>query len=395
VELRAVFLLLLLWSTGMNACDLAGPGARCRRLGLWHASLGATLLAVGFLRLIAPSDLLPLLLLLCFLTCLLSGFPIGVLLAGRRSRPALLAYALLCAALIAAHGWELLSAGRLLPAAQAVLPVTVIYLGAMFVWMARPAYLLPGTARGGQEQRLRQAYSRIVETEHSLLVQDRLVAAGVLAAGAAHEFKNTLAGIRATVEHALRCAPSAAVADCLQLAREHTLQGQRTVSELLESLVRHGREEPERFLVLRALSPLLEIVRAASRREGIQLLIEIPETLEVNSRRGELEQMLLSLIRNASDSVRAQRAAGVQRGDGQIALRGRRLEEAVVIDVVDSGGGVPESVEPRLFQLAVSDKDSTGVGLYLAATLAERNGGSLSYFPVEAGSCFRLALPLP
>jgi C4-dicarboxylate-specific signal transduction histidine kinase len=175
--------------------------------------------------------------------------------------------------------------------------------------------------------------------------------------------------------------------------REHALEGQKAVTELLEHLVRHGREKPERFALLEALSPLLDMVRAASRREGIQLLVEIPEGLEVRSRKGELEQVLLSLIRNAADSLRARPQGGA--GARRIALRGRRLEEAVVIDVVDSGGGVAKAVEPRLFELAVSDKDSTGVGLYLAAALAERNGGSLSYFPVEAGSCFRLALPVP
>jgi len=401
VELRAVFLLVLVWSTGLHASALAGPGNWSRRLPAWHAAVGGSLLGLGLLRLIVGPALLPLLLLLCFLAGVLAVLAVGLLaklakLAGsRRTQRVLLPYALLCAALLVAHGWEVLSAGALLPAVQAALPVTVIYLGTLFVWLARrPQADFSGLLHvrpGSQEQRLRQAYARIVQTEHSLLVQDRLVAAGVLAAGAAHEFKNTLASILATVDHGLRSG-GARAAECLQLTREHALQGQRAVTELLEGLVRHGRERPERFLVLQALSPLLEIVRAASRREGIQFLVEIPEALEVTSRKGELEQVLLSLIRNAADSVRAHPAGAEE--VGQIALRGRRLEEAVIIDVVDSGGGVPKALEGRLFELAVSDKGSTGVGLYLAATLAERNGGSLSYFPVQAGSCFRLALPV-
>jgi len=49
---------------------------------------------------------------------------------------------------------------------------------------------------------------------------------------------------------------------------------------------------------------------------------------------------------------------------------------------------------PRLFHLGRSSRGSTGVGLYLARSLAERNGGSLAYRPADRGSCFTLSLPL-
>ena len=69
-------------------------------------------------------------------------------------------------------------------------------------------------------------------------------------------------------------------------------------------------------------------------------------------------------------------------------------EGHAVIEVRDNGGGVAPGAAHRLFSLSSPSDGGTGIGLYLSSSLAERNGGSLSYVPLSGGSCFRLVFPL-
>ena len=88
------------------------------------------------------------------------------------------------------------------------------------------------------------------------------------------------------------------------------------------------------------------------------------------------------------------RAPGAVGGRTPRAARGARGGPGgALVEVHDNAGGVPAAQVPRLFQPGGSTRGSTGVGLYLARCLAERNGGTLPYRPADGGSRFTLELP--
>jgi signal transduction histidine kinase len=89
------------------------------------------------------------------------------------------------------------------------------------------------------------------------------------------------------------------------------------------------------------------------------------------------------------DSVRSQ-AGGSER---KVLIRARLVDGQGVIEVVDSGAGVPPELQKRIFELSVSGRQSTGLGLFLAKALVERNHGTLTYVPTARGACFRMILP--
>jgi signal transduction histidine kinase len=101
-----------------------------------------------------------------------------------------------------------------------------------------------------------------------------------------------------------------------------------------------------------------------------------------------LEQMLTNLLTNAQKYGRPPVEVHV-RPDG----------DRVAIEVVDHGDGVPEQFRAQLFQ-AFARADSTvatgtGLGLYVVRTLAEAQGGGVSYAPrVGGGSVFTISLPV-
>jgi two-component system C4-dicarboxylate transport sensor histidine kinase DctB len=222
------------------------------------------------------------------------------------------------------------------------------------------------------------------------MLQDRLIVTGILTAGAAHEFKNTLSLIRTSAAFASRAEDESSIREALKLITEQAEAGQKAVTGLLDQLLQGGREEVGTVVLKSELDVLLRMIRSGCRREGIQLSIDIPESVAVSVRRSELEQVLVSLVRNAMDSVRFQ-AGG---GDRKVTIRARIVENRGVIDVIDSGDGVPPEQQMRIFELTFSGRGSTGVGLFLAKALVERNHGTLAYVPAERGACFRMVLPM-
>jgi two-component system sensor histidine kinase HydH len=100
----------------------------------------------------------------------------------------------------------------------------------------------------------------------------------------------------------------------------------------------------------------------------------------------QLRQILVNLVENA---VFAASPAG------QVVVRGRRVDGAVLLDVEDSGPGVDPSVRGRLFEPLITTKDrGIGLGLALVKRIAERHGGGVEYSDREGGGArFTVRLP--
>jgi signal transduction histidine kinase len=103
-----------------------------------------------------------------------------------------------------------------------------------------------------------------------------------------------------------------------------------------------------------------------------------------------LEQMLGNMVGNALKYGRAPFVVGVRAHPEH--------EQMVAIDVTDSGDGVPEGFRDQLFReftrAGGSVATGTGLGLYVVRSLAEAQGGSVSYAPsASGGACFTLSLP--
>jgi signal transduction histidine kinase len=257
-------------------------------------------------------------------------------------------------------------------------------------------YLSPLTTSGyidrlaAQRRRSRETYARLLASEDALAVQDRLITAGLLATGAAHEFKNVLASLRLAAEHGLSSTEVPAKDRSLALVLQHAETGAASAAAFLERLGMQGRGEPAPCPVAELLDRCARFARPSLRSAGIGLTLSCEHALSVMVRRPEIEQVILNLLRNAADVF-------VARGRAEprlVRVEAVAGDGSADISVQDNAGGIDAADERALFSLGWSTKGSTGIGLYLARTLAERNGGSLSFRRVEAGCLFLLRLPL-
>ncbi|MEU6315676.1 ATP-binding protein [Streptomyces sp. NPDC047014] len=81
---------------------------------------------------------------------------------------------------------------------------------------------------------------------------------------------------------------------------------------------------------------------------------------------GAVSQVLATLVENA-----------LMHGGGTVALRTRVVGNQAVLEVTDEGPGVPPDLGNRIFERAISGRNSTGIGLAVARDLAEADGGRL------------------
>lgn len=106
----------------------------------------------------------------------------------------------------------------------------------------------------------------------------------------------------------------------------------------------------------------------------------------------QLYRVLLNLMRNGVQAIEAGGAAAT------LQISAAHETGRVVIDVSDTGPGIPDRVLPHLFEaFGASDKaGSTGLGLAIARELARGHGGDLVLLATgEKGTVFRLTLPDP
>jgi signal transduction histidine kinase len=109
---------------------------------------------------------------------------------------------------------------------------------------------------------------------------------------------------------------------------------------------------------------------------------------------GEINQVLLNLIVNAAHAIEDRPS----RGPGRILVRTRLDSEHVVIEIQDTGSGIPPEIADRIFDPFFTTKEvgrGTGQGLAIARSVVQRHGGTLTFESrVGAGTTFSVRLPV-
>ncbi|WP_405956194.1 ATP-binding protein [Streptomyces phaeochromogenes] len=112
--------------------------------------------------------------------------------------------------------------------------------------------------------------------------------------------------------------------------------------------------------------------RPAYRNAGRAIVSSGKHRLQAVGTPGAVAQVLAALIENS-----------LMHGGGTVALRTRVTGNQAVIEVTDEGPGVPADLGARIFERAISGRNSTGIGLAVARDLAEADGGRLEMLQAQ------------
>jgi PAS domain S-box-containing protein len=238
------------------------------------------------------------------------------------------------------------------------------------------------------------------QTEMHLMLSDRMASVGTLAAGVAHEINNPLASVIANLDMALQDIVALAETAKLPPDLSEELKDARTAADRVREIVRDlkifSRGEEDRHGPVDVEHVLESTLRMAwnELRHRAKLVRNYGKVPPVDAHESRLGQVFLNLIVNAAHAIPpGNYEANEIRISTSVDPAGR-----VVIDIRDTGTGIPLEVRPRLFTPFFSTKPvgvGTGLGLAISHRIISQFGGTISYdTEVGKGTEFHIALPV-
>ncbi len=231
------------------------------------------------------------------------------------------------------------------------------------------------------------------------LREKRIQALSHMAGGLAHEISNPLAIIhgRASNLQDLANANETVPASDVRIASESILRTSDRAIRILRGLRGFGKDAAQDAMELASLYEIVdecvELQETRFARHNVALRLNLPDGLPyIHCREVQIGQILTNLLNNAFDAV-----ARTELGEHWIAITVSSEEQQIIIDVMNSGIGIPENVREHLMEPFFTTKGEhlgTGVGLSLSRAIAEDHGGTLALLDEGEHTCFRLSLPV-
>ncbi|MEI8093966.1 MAG: ATP-binding protein [Spirochaetales bacterium] len=233
--------------------------------------------------------------------------------------------------------------------------------------------------------------------EERLRQSEKLESIGLLAGGIAHDFNNLLTGMFGFLQLARMNTESAELVGQYLDNALGPFERARALTQQLLTFAKGGQPTKHNFRLLENLNQTLEFVLGSS---GITWKVESPKDLwPVFGNEGQIGQVFENLVLNAKQvlepgkglvTVHLENRPAFEHPDSDLPVG-----DYVVIEVRDTGPGIPSSVLPRIFDPFFTTKPSgTGLGLSICFSVVKKHGGVVE---VESepgkGTLFRVYLP--
>ncbi|HEU4427809.1 MAG TPA: HAMP domain-containing sensor histidine kinase [Myxococcota bacterium] len=230
------------------------------------------------------------------------------------------------------------------------------------------------------------------ETDLRLAHGARLAALGTLAAGLAHEINNPAAFIRSNLNYLDELAGQDRDDPELEEVLAETEEGVVRLRGIVDELLRMSRGDGGfgEVLLSDVVDGALPTLRFEARGD-VAIEAKLAPVPPVRGDRNLLGQVVANLVINAIQSVRAAGAGG------GVHIATFADDRRAVLEVSDTGPGVPPEVAQRIFEPFFTTKPAgqgTGLGLAVTRQLVERHGGRIALLPSERGARFQVELPL-
>lgn len=222
----------------------------------------------------------------------------------------------------------------------------------------------------------------------AVLRAEEMAEVGQIAAGMAHELRNPLTAIKMLVQTNREEAEARGLpAEDLGVIDQEIRRMESRLNVFID-FARPPKPERRRIALAAVVEQTLALIAGRARKQRVRLHYEPPATaVEVDADAEQIRQLLVNLALNALDVM--------PRG-GLLEVVVRSAEDGqVVLDVIDTGPGIPAHHLGRLYEPFFTSKETgLGLGLVVSQRIAREHGGSLrATNRPEGGACFTLRLP--
>jgi signal transduction histidine kinase len=220
-----------------------------------------------------------------------------------------------------------------------------------------------------------------------LVRQERIATIGRLTSSIVHDLRNPLAAIYGGAEMLV---DSELPPPQMKRVSASIYRASRRIQELLQDLLNVSRGRvaaPEICRLEEVVEAAREFSSAAAESQGVRICLEVPHDLELPMDRPRIERVFANLIGNALEAMPE---------GGSLRISARAENGSALVEVSDTGPGIPAEIRDRLFQPFVSAGKKNGLGLGLALsrqTILDHGGDMWVESLPDAGANFRIRLP--
>jgi signal transduction histidine kinase len=235
-------------------------------------------------------------------------------------------------------------------------------------------------------------YARVFQSEESLRKNEQLTTLGLLAAEIAHEIRNPLTVIKLLYGYLGLDFPEGDPRRTdVRVIGEKLDQLEAIVTRVL-TFAKAPSSLHSRWNIAEVVEDTIILIRLKLAQSKIQLRFEPPpRPLVVEAHKGQLQQVLLNLLLNATQAMPDGGAITITTG-----VEDRETAHFAVIDIADTGTGIPPAIRDRIFDSFLSGRpDGTGLGLAIAKRILLSHHGDIVLLQTSpAGTTLRVTLPL-
>ena len=249
--------------------------------------------------------------------------------------------------------------------------------------------------RSKAAEEAKNALHALQKAKDGLVRSEKLSAVGTMVGGVAHEISNPLMGLMAYLEQLAGSCESEKQKELVGKAQGQIARIERIVKNMLvfaHTPASHDKVEPA--ALLSPITLVCELLEPLRKQSNAQFVQQIPKDLpKVLMTTDKLQQILLNLVKNALESMTANRA----QTQPTVWIQAESIQGMVHVHVADNGPGVSDTTVSHLFEPFFTTKDpnqGTGLGLAISLQLAEEAGGTIQFQQREGGGAvFTLVLP--
>ncbi|MGA3280088.1 MAG: ATP-binding protein [Smithella sp.] len=251
------------------------------------------------------------------------------------------------------------------------------------------------TDRIEREKNLKDTVEMLRKTRDQLIQKDKMAALGRLASGIAHEMRNPLEIINMGMDYLESNLPddNPNITESIERIFNAINRAENIIKNTL-SFSRQSVGEITQIQICQLLDNVLTLAKQTIRKNSVNVQREYEnESLEVAGDYNMMEQVFFNLVNNAVDSMKndKERILTIRAYKQLVSEVGYKTgyrradyfsigDEMIVVEISDTGKGIPEEILPKIFEPFFTTKaknEGTGLGLSIAHMIMDRLYGTI------------------
>ena len=242
--------------------------------------------------------------------------------------------------------------------------------------------------------------TEMIEKEAQLIQASKLTTLGEMSAGMAHELNQPLNAIKLGSEYLdimVQEGREIPREDLLEVVHEISRQVDRAaeIINYLREFSRKAHYGKEKIDLNQPITGVFNMLNQQLSLQNIKLELELDKTIPpVWGHYNRFEQVIVNLVSNARDAIAQKKSPGPAAADRVIRIRTFQEDRRVVLEISDTGIGIPEPIREKIFQPFFTTKETgkgMGLGLSITYGIVRDYGGEIQVVSEEGlGTTFKL-----